>query len=161
MMDSRASVSTHHTPPASGAEESAWRFTVAPVDASVPQIRRAVRALLRERGAPISEDLLHGVLLILSELVTNGVRHAALLTPEIGVEVAFGGGWIRVSVEDRHPYRPTALYAEPDRERTGGRGLLLVREVSAEAGGTCGVEPTPLGGKVVWAAMPMTPVPVR
>ncbi|WP_407699363.1 ATP-binding protein [Streptomyces alkaliphilus] len=160
-MDSRASVSTHHTPPASGAEESAWRFTVAPVDASVPQIRRAVRALVRERGAPVSEDLLHGVLLILSELVTNGVRHAALLTPEIGVEVAFGGGWIRVSVEDRHPYRPTALYAEPDRERTGGRGLLLVREISAEAGGTCGVEPTPLGGKVVWAAMPMAPVPVR
>ncbi|MCE7081067.1 ATP-binding protein [Streptomyces sp. ST2-7A] len=161
MMDSRASASTHYPLPATGGEESAWRFTVAPVDASVPQIRRAVRALIRERGAPISEDLLHGLLLILSELVTNGVRHAALLTPEIGVEVAFGGGWVRVSVEDRHPYRPTALYAEPDRERIGGRGLLLVREISGEAGGVCGVEPVPAGGKVVWAAVPMDLMPLH
>ncbi len=69
---------------------------------------------------------MHGLLLIVSELVTNAVRHAALLSPVLAVEVAVGAEWVRVSVEDNHPYRPTAL--EADHGQTGGRGLLLVRE---------------------------------
>ncbi|MDB1089775.1 ATP-binding protein [Streptomyces sp. ACA25] len=135
---------------------AAWRFTVPPVDSSVPHIRHAVRDLIRRQEAPVSDDLMHGLLLILSELVTNGVRHAALLTAEIGVEVAFHpGGWVRVAVEDGHPYRPKALDAAPDREHTSGRGLLLVKAFTTEAGGSCGVEPTAAGGKVIWAALPM------
>ncbi|WP_255285911.1 ATP-binding protein, partial [Streptomyces niveus] len=63
--------------------------------------------------------------------------------------------WIRVSVEDSHPYRPKAL--ERDYAQTGGRGLLLVREITLEAGGTCDVEHTASGGKIVWALLPLTP----
>ncbi|GHA85774.1 MULTISPECIES: ATP-binding protein [Streptomyces] len=133
--------------------EGVWRFTAPAVDASVPQARHAVRDLLDRQGVPVDDDVLHGLLLIVSELVTNAVKHAALLSPELAVEVAIGAEWIRVSVEDNHPYRPTALVT--DHGQTGGRGLLLVREVTAEAGGTCDVEHTAGGGKIIWAALPL------
>ncbi|GAA2502419.1 hypothetical protein GCM10010393_38570 [Streptomyces gobitricini] len=103
----------------------------------------------------MDDDVVHALLLIVSELVTNAVRHAALLSPELAVEVAIGAEWIRVSVEDDHPYRPKAL--ETDYGRTGGRGLLLVREVTRETGGECDVEHTASGGKVIWAALPLRP----
>jgi signal transduction histidine kinase len=135
--------------------EGVWRFTAAAVDASVPQARHAVRDLLVRQGVPVSGDVVHGLLLIVSELVTNAVKHAALLSPMLAVEVAVGAEWVRVSVEDNHPYRPTAL--EADHGQTGGRGLLLVREVTREFGGVCDVEHTADGGKVIWAALPLAP----
>ncbi|MFD9428992.1 MULTISPECIES: ATP-binding protein [unclassified Streptomyces] len=147
-MESRGSVPAH---PAS--YEGVWRFTAPAVDVSVPQSRHAVRDLLDRQGVPLGDDILQGLLLIVSELVTNAVKHAALLSPELAVEVAIGADWIRVSVEDNHPYRPTAL--ETDHAQTGGRGLLLVREITAEAGGTCDVEHTAGGGKIIWAALPL------
>ncbi len=133
--------------------EGVWRFTAAAVDASVPQARHAVRDLLARQGVPVSDDTVQGMLLIVSELVTNAVRHAALLSPMLAVEVAVGPEWVRVAVEDDHPYRPSAL--EADHGRTGGRGLLLVREITREAGGVCDVEHTASGGKVFWVALPL------
>jgi len=135
--------------------EGVWRFTAPASDASVPQARHAVRDLLARQGVPASDDLVQGLLLIVSELATNAVRHAALLSPMLAVEVAVGAEWVRVSVEDNHPYRPTAL--EADHGQTGGRGLLLVREVTREAGGVCDIEHTANGGKVIWAALPLKP----
>ncbi|WP_345608685.1 ATP-binding protein [Streptomyces sanyensis] len=135
--------------------EGVWRFTAPAVDASVPQSRRAVRELLARQGVPAAEDTVQGLLLIVSELVTNAVRHAALLSPEVAVELAIGSGWVRVSVEDAHPYRPRAL--EADSAQTGGRGLLLVREITREAGGRCDIEQTAGGGKVIWAELPLVP----
>ncbi|MCQ6555875.1 ATP-binding protein [Streptomyces sp. C10-9-1] len=135
--------------------EGVWRFTAPAVDASVPQSRRAVRELLVRQGVPVADDTVQGLLLIVSELVTNAVRHAALLSPEVVVELAVGSRWIRVSVEDDHPYRPRAL--EADSAQTGGRGLLLVREVTREAGGRCDIEQTAGGGKVIWAELPLVP----
>lgn len=149
-MESRGSV-----PARPVSYEGVWRFTAPAVDASVPQARHAVRDLLDRQGVPVDDDILQGLLLIVSELVTNVVRHAALLSPELAVEVAIGAEWIRVSVEDNHPYRPTALVT--DYGQTGGRGLLLVREITAEAGGTCDVEHTAGGGKIIWATLPLKP----
>jgi anti-sigma regulatory factor (Ser/Thr protein kinase) len=140
-------------PPGPLPYEGVWRFTAPAVDASVPQARRAVRDLLVQQDVPVTDDLVQGLLLIVSELVTNAVKHAALLSPMVAVEVAVGAEWVRIAVEDNHPYRPTAL--EADHARTGGRGLLLVREVTREAGGVCDVEHTASGGKVVWVALPL------
>ncbi|WP_244900165.1 ATP-binding protein [Streptomyces nanshensis] len=134
--------------------EGTWRFTAPALDASVPQLRHAVRDLVRRQGV-VPEEILQSLLLILSELASNAVRHAALLSPEIGVEVRLHGGWLRVAVEDSHPYRPKALAADPDQEHIGGRGLLLVKVITSESGGVCDVEPTATGGKVVWAALPL------
>ncbi|WP_414496564.1 ATP-binding protein [Streptomyces sp. CRN 30] len=138
--------------------EGVWRFTAPAVDSSVPQARHAVRDLLARQGVPVTEDLAQGLLLIVSELVTNAVKHAALLSPTLAVELAVGAEWVRIAVEDDHPYRPTAL--ETDHARTGGRGLLLVREIAREAGGVCDMEHTPSGGKVIWAVLPLHPAPL-
>ncbi|MFK4207964.1 ATP-binding protein [Streptomyces sp. NPDC030920] len=151
-MESRGSV-----PARPVSYEGVWRFIAPAVDVSVPQARHAVRDLLERQGVPLDEDVTEGLLLIVSELVTNAVKHAALLSPELAVEVAVGEEWIRVSVEDNHPYRPTAL--ETDHAQTGGRGLLLVREITREAGGACDVEHTAGGGKIIWAALPLSPRP--
>ncbi|WP_405719022.1 ATP-binding protein [Streptomyces sp. NBC_00046] len=150
-MESRGSVPARPVP-----YEGVWRFTAPAVDVSVPQARHAVRDLLKRQGVPLDDDVAEGLLLIVSELVTNAVKHAALLSPELAVEVAVGEEWIRVSVEDNHPYRPTAL--ETDYAQTGGRGLLLVREITREAGGACDVEHTAGGGKIIWAALPLNPL---
>ncbi|MGW1074700.1 ATP-binding protein [Streptomyces sp. NPDC002537] len=133
--------------------DGAWRFTAPALDSSVPRARHAVRDLLGHQRVPLRDDLLHGLLLIVSELVTNAVQHAALLSPEVAVEVSIGPHWVRVAVEDDHPYRPKPLEADDD--RIGGRGLLLVKTISDEAGGLCDVEHTAGGGKVVWAALPI------
>ncbi|MFD7068796.1 ATP-binding protein [Streptomyces sp. NPDC059913] len=151
-MESRGSV-----PARPVSYEGVWRFTAPAVDVSVPQARHAVRDLIARQGVPLDEDVAGGLLVIVSELVTNAVKHAALLSPELAVEVAVDETWIRVSVEDNHPYRPTAL--ETDHGQTGGRGLLLVREITREAGGACDVEHTAGGGKIIWAALPLTPRP--
>ncbi|MEU1630111.1 ATP-binding protein [Streptomyces sp. NPDC020096] len=134
--------------------EGAWRFTAPAVDSSVPQVRHAVRDLLARQGVPVAAETVDGLLLIVSELVTNAVRHAAVLSPQITVEVTVGPQWVRVGVADNHPYRPKAL--EADYAKTGGRGLLLVKAITDEAGGACDVEHTPAGGKVVWAALPFS-----
>jgi anti-sigma regulatory factor (Ser/Thr protein kinase) len=135
--------------------EGVWRFAAPAVDVTVSHARHAVRDLLVAQGlaGPGYQELLDGLLLIVSELVTNSVRHAALLSPELVVEVVIAGGWVRVSVEDSHPYRPKAL--SEDFNRLGGRGLLLVKAVTAEAGGACDVERTTGGGKVVWVELPI------
>ncbi|MFH8474037.1 ATP-binding protein [Streptomyces sp. NPDC018000] len=151
-MESRGSV-----PARPASYEGVWRFTAPAVDVSVPQARHAVRDLLNRQGVPMDDDIAEDLLLIVSELVTNAVKHAALLSPELAVEVAVGAEWIRVCVEDNHPYRPTAL--ETDYAQTGGRGLLLVREITREAGGACDAEHTAGGGKIIWAALPLSPRP--
>ena len=141
--------------PAPRPYEGVWRFAAPTLDSSVPRLRHAVRTLLRDRAVPVGDDTLHGLLLILSELVTNAVKHAAVLSPEVAVEVAVGAEWVRVAVEDKHPYRPKAL--EADHARTGGRGLLLVKTITDEAGGSCDIAQTPGGGKVIWVALPLRP----
>ncbi|GAA0412431.1 ATP-binding protein [Streptomyces luteireticuli] len=129
-----------------------WRFTAPALPSTVPRARHGVHDLMCRQNVPLRPDRLDGLLLIVSELVTNAVQHAAVLSPEIVVEISLGQGWVRVAVEDGHPFRPRPL--EADEERTGGRGLLLVQAVVDEAGGRCDVEHTPGGGKVVWAALP-------
>ncbi|MFI9202134.1 ATP-binding protein [Streptomyces sp. NPDC053048] len=151
----------HTAPPRKPAEyDGTWRYTAPALDSSVPRSRHAVRDLMRRQRVPLREDLLQGLLLIVSELVTNAVRHAALLSPEVGLEVSIGPEWVRVAVEDNHPYRPGPVEACPGTEpRTGGRGLLLVQATVEEAGGRCDIEHTAGGGKVVWAALPLRPTP--
>ncbi|WP_280679754.1 ATP-binding protein [Kitasatospora sp. MAA19] len=137
--------------------EGVWRFPVPAAEASVPLTRHAVRDRLLAQGmvGVRYQELLDDVLLIVSELVSNAVTHAAELSPEVITELAVRRGWVRVSVEDGDPYRPKAL--ESDAGRTGGRGLLLVKSVTLQAGGVCDVERTGEGGKVIWASLPVPP----
>ncbi|MFJ4190265.1 ATP-binding protein [Kitasatospora sp. NPDC089509] len=145
--------------PAGGPVEGVWHFREPAVEASVPRTRHAVRDCLLALGMTgvRYQELVDDVLLIVSELVGNAVKHAAELSPEVATELSVRRGWVRISVEDGDPYRPKAL--ESDTGRTGGRGLLLVKSVTLQAGGVCDVEHTGEGGKVIWASLPIPPEP--
>ncbi|WP_082598635.1 MULTISPECIES: ATP-binding protein [unclassified Kitasatospora] len=144
--------------PSAGPVQGIWRFSAVAHEASVPQTRHAVRDRLLAQGMAGQDyqELIDDLLLIVSELVSNAVTHAAVLSPQLTTELVIDDGWVRVSVEDGHPYRPKAL--ESDLGQLGGRGLLLVKSVTLQAGGVCDVERTGEGGKVIWASLPL-PVP--
>ncbi len=144
--------------PGAGPGRGAWRISVLAQEASVPRTRHAVRDRLLAQGMAglRYQELIDDLLLIVSELVSNAVTHAAVLSPQVTTELTIAEGWVRVSVEDGHPYRPKAL--ESDLGQLGGRGLLLVKSVTLQAGGVCDVERTAAGGKVIWASLPLPPV---
>ncbi|MFF1869219.1 ATP-binding protein [Kitasatospora herbaricolor] len=141
--------------PGAGPVEGVWRISVLAQESSVPRTRHAVRDRLLAQGMAgwRYQELIDDLLLIVSELVSNAVTHAAVLSPQVTTELTIGGGSVRVSVEDGHPYRPKAL--ESDLGQLGGRGLLLVKSVTLQAGGVCDVERTAAGGKVIWASLPL------
>jgi anti-sigma regulatory factor (Ser/Thr protein kinase) len=74
----------------------------------------------------VEEDLMADVRLLVSELVTNSVRHSGMRPPDsVGLAVAVDAQTIRVEVRDRG----TGFEPRPrdvDRSRPGGWGLYLV-----------------------------------
>ncbi|GJF30673.1 hypothetical protein KNE206_33730 [Kitasatospora sp. NE20-6] len=132
-----------------------WRFAAVAEEAAVPRTRHEVRDRLLAQGMAGEryQELIDDLLLIVSELVSNAVTHAAVVSPKLTTELTIGEGQVRIAVEDLHPYRPKAL--ESDLGKLGGRGLLLVKSVTLQAGGVCDVERTGDGGKVIWASLPV------
>ncbi|MGW2073966.1 ATP-binding protein [Streptomyces sp. NPDC001953] len=72
-------------------------------------------------------------LLILSELVTNSVRHAASLSPQVTVIYAASPDCLAIAVHDRHPYQPPLYGAVTG---AAGGGLATVMELVLALGGT-------------------------
>ncbi len=111
---------------------------------SPAQARAAVAAYTERLGLQeIHDDLA----LIVSEMVTNAVRHAG---PPVALEIQSDHDAVLVAVKDGSPDRPRPGAPGPDAE--GGRGLLLVDLLSVEHG----VRPDP-PGKTVWAAVKRDP----
>ncbi|SCL22116.1 Histidine kinase-like ATPase domain-containing protein [Micromonospora pallida] len=106
---------------------------------------RRARELARDACARWNvPEMVGPTTLVLSELVGNVVRHAG--TP-MQVTLTLRRPYLHVAVEDGS--RSAARPADPDHRAEGGRGLLLVRELTQRWGST------PAGdGKVVWAMLP-------
>jgi anti-sigma regulatory factor (Ser/Thr protein kinase) len=92
--------------------------------------------------------LLDPVLLVVSELVGNAVRHGR---PPVDLRLRKSGGGVRVDVHDEATLAPRP--GELGHEAESGRGMLLVDAVSAETG----VEQIDGDGKVVWARIDPEP----
>jgi DNA-binding NarL/FixJ family response regulator len=105
-----------------------------------PSSVRAARSLVVEALGEEGEDLLFSLELLISEVVTNAVQHAAA-APRI--EAQLGPDSVRVAVYDDDPALP--VHRQPDAERPGGRGLHLLDRIATR----WGAEPSE-GGKVVW-----------
>jgi anti-sigma regulatory factor (Ser/Thr protein kinase) len=140
-------VNSHLSPapgpaPASAAAIGSSCFEVAflPDECRVGQMRRITAAYLRSRGLL---PLLHTAQLVVSELVTNSLRHGR---GEIGLRVAAGAGGLRIEVRDGNP-TPARLRLADETDECG-RGLLLVAALAT----TWDVSPD---GHTTWAVLPL------
>lgn len=113
-------------------------FQVGLVPQAVAQARSAARQAFTAWILDLDDPAVDTAIVVLSELVTNAVKHARLLCKVADVTLGLVGCVLSVSVHDRHPYRPRALPA-PHSDGRGGRGLALVRDLVAEAGGRTSV----------------------
>ncbi|MYW63560.1 ATP-binding protein [Streptomyces sp. SID8379] len=121
--------------------------------ASVSAARRYVSNVLREWGMPGDTDAADTVRLIVSELATNAVQHTLGQSPTFTVDVELERDErLRIGVTDSHPRYPRRLPAAVQQDN--GRGMVIIRCLTAECGGRLSVSPTPEGGKTVWIALP-------
>jgi anti-sigma regulatory factor (Ser/Thr protein kinase) len=97
--------------------------SVEPRPERVPYLRRQVRRVLQLWHL---ESLAWRVELVVTELATNAVRHARTL---FTVSMTWDGHRLRIEVSDAHPVPPLPA-GGPSPEALGGRGLLLVEQIS-------------------------------
>jgi anti-sigma regulatory factor (Ser/Thr protein kinase) len=132
-----------------------------PLPSSAKVARDFAVSVLRTWGLP---ELLPDVSIVVSELVTNAVRHglrgtaASPLSPPwpdipapIRLSILLQGPRLRCEVVDPSDVMPVRLDADEDAEI--GRGLHLVAALSWEWGATLLAG----GGKCVWAIMHGSP----
>jgi len=117
---------------------------------SVGVARRRLGADLRAHGVP--ENLVADAILVLSELMSNAIRHAdALPGAQVRVTWTLTGGTLDIAVSDGgghgqpHPEVPSTF-------SIGGRGLGIVEHLSSR----WGVRSSELG-TTVWATLTVAP----
>jgi anti-sigma regulatory factor (Ser/Thr protein kinase) len=118
--------------------------TFGPEGDSARLARAAVEGALTKAG--VDPAAVTDALLILSELVSNAIRHART---EYTVSASVADGTVRLEVFDRDT-RPPALMGL-DAESTSGRGLHIVAGLATDWGWNTGESPGGVSGKVVWA----------
>ncbi len=133
--------------------------------ASVSAARAYVANVLAEWGLPGDTEAADSIRLIVSELATNAVQHTFGLSPTFTVDIALDRDEnLRIGVTDSHPRFPKRLPAAVQQDN--GRGMVIIRWLTAESGGRLRVHPTREGGKTVsielpWTAPTAPTVPVR
>ncbi|MET9695634.1 ATP-binding protein [Streptomyces sp. NPDC006529] len=125
---------------------SAERTALRPL-AAVAGARRAARSFLGALGqTAIEPECADTVILVVSELVTNALRHGGGAHT---LRLAAHPDTIEVSVEDSSPHWPRMR--TPDLvDGTGGFGWRMVNDLAR----SIVVTPTPEGGKTVRALLP-------
>jgi serine/threonine-protein kinase RsbW len=114
------------------------RLPAAPQSAGLA--RGEVRSSLASWGLGRLEDT---AVLLVSELVGNGVRHARHGGGELGLRIADAGAWLRIEVSDSDPRRPRPQ--SPAGLDESGHGLMLIKALAAKWGVDQGT-----AGKTVW-----------
>lgn len=111
--------------------------------------RRTTALTLTTFGVAPGTSLVDSALLIVSELVTNAVRHAAHCSRSIMVSLLVGAKDVVIDVSDQSPAVPALAPGAL------GEGLRTVVELGDVYGGTLSVEPVPLGeGKTMRVCLP-------
>jgi anti-sigma regulatory factor (Ser/Thr protein kinase) len=127
--------------------------------ASVTAARRYVCGVIADWGLPPGAPAVDTVRLIVSELATNAVLHTSGLSPTFTVDVRLERSeQLHIGVTDSHPRWPRQAAVCPQ-QQDNGRGMVIIRHLTAESGGSLRVTPTGDGGKTVWIVLPWA-VPV-
>ncbi|WP_432136906.1 MULTISPECIES: ATP-binding protein [unclassified Streptomyces] len=120
---------------------------------SVAAARAFAVGTLGEWGLPVDADLADTIRLIVSELATNAVQHTFGRSPTFTVDLVLEHDEnLRVGVTDSHPRFPRRLPAAVQQDN--GRGMVIIRCLTAECGGRLRVRPTREGGKTVSVEVP-------
>ncbi|MFG2769609.1 ATP-binding protein [Streptomyces sp. NPDC048350] len=123
--------------------------------ASVSAARRYVADVLTGWGLAEADGTADTVRLIVSELATNAVQHTFGQSPTFTVDIRLEREeQLHIGVTDSHPRWPKRLPAAVQQDN--GRGMVIIRFLTAEAGGRLSVTPTREGGKTVWISLPWT-----
>ncbi|MEV6805987.1 ATP-binding protein [Streptomyces sp. NPDC051132] len=130
--------------------------------ASVSAARSYVVGTLAEWGLPSDTEVADTVRLIVSELATNAVQHTLGQSPTFTVDIALRrDAQLSIGVTDSHPRLPKRLPVAVQQDN--GRGMVIIRWLTAECGGRLHIRPTREGGKTVSIDLPWTlpaaPVP--
>jgi anti-sigma regulatory factor (Ser/Thr protein kinase) len=120
---------------------------VLPADVSAPGAAR--RVVVSYFGELVAPSVLDSARLLISELVTNSVRHSGAGAGEpLTIRVGLAQAWCRVEVED--PGHDGVIAARPpDPVQGSGMGLNLVQMLSER----WGLERAREGGTRVWAQL--------
>jgi hypothetical protein len=110
-----------------------------PVAASAGEAREMARQALVRWGLNTAEEK-ETTLLLLTELISNGVRHA---NTELSLLITYDGSLLHVGVSDHDSHLPPQTAASPDAHQ--GWGLRLVSILSSEWGTSVNTD-----GKTVW-----------
>ncbi len=138
--------------PAGGVEGGQPAEVAIPLGADAPGVARSViTGWLADLVAP---SVLETALLLVSELVSNSVRHSGVPDgEELVVRAQFWADGFRLEVED--PGRNGVIApTPPDMLRGGGMGLQLVQKLSER----WGLERVTAGGTRVWAQIASPPL---
>jgi anti-sigma regulatory factor (Ser/Thr protein kinase) len=108
------------------------------------------RAWVRARTPQLPHNVREDALLVVSELVTNAVRHGS---PEVELCLCLLPDRVRIAVYDGGDALPVVPSANPSIDRPTGRGLLIVAATASDWGVTRSEGRT---GKTVWVELPLT-----
>ncbi|WP_326573526.1 ATP-binding protein [Streptomyces sp. NBC_00481] len=144
----------HDTASVEGSSARAARPPVAITTAAAA--RRHVREFVGERwrssGGPPTEQSMIDLILVVSELVTNAVRHGGGIAE---FDVALTPEGVRLSVRDHSAAVPVGLHGPgvlPRAHEGNGYGWPLINRLSSEVD----VERRASGGKTISVLVPLT-----
>lgn len=107
------------------------------------------RAMLREISVPLAGSDYSAACLVLTELVTNVIRHGCSENDDMGVEIFRSSGRLRFHVTQSGPlYDPEKIRRNPG--ETGGWGLLILDRLCSGWGVDVDI-------KGVWAELAVDP----
>jgi anti-sigma regulatory factor (Ser/Thr protein kinase) len=128
---------------------SRFRLSLAPEPEAPARARECVAHACAQWGV---EHVLNEARLVVSELVTNAVKHAG---SGIELQLMLRDAFLHVRVRDGSS-APPVMPPESPSSAVGGRGLKLVDLYASGWGSLSGA-----GGKVVWATLRVRPIGSR